>query len=91
MSSDSGRLPGQRKTWVGEVVSDKMDKTVVVLVQTKVKHPTYKKYVTRHKKFYAHDAANDCHIGDVVVIEECRPLSRLKRWSVREVQRRGVN
>jgi len=90
MSSDSESKSTSRKTWVGKVVSDKMDKTVVVLVQTKVKHRMYKKYVQRHKKFYVHDAENDCHIGDQVMIEECRPLSRSKRWVIREIQSRGV-
>lgn len=91
MSAENETGTRQRKTWVGEVVSDKMDKTVVVLVKTMVKHPAYKKYVTRHKKFYAHDAENECHAGDQVVIEECRPLSRKKRWAVREIQRRGIS
>lgn len=87
--SESSNNQANRKTWVGEVVSNKMDKTVVVLVQTKVRHPVYDKYVNRRKKFYAHDATNDCQVGDTVLIEECRPMSRLKRWSVREVQRRA--
>lgn len=79
-----------RKTWVGKVISNKMDNTVVVLVQTKKKHPVYKKYITRRKKFYAHDADNSCNIGDEVLIEECRPLSKLKRWNVREIKTHGV-
>lgn len=88
--SDSNASPRvSRKTWVGEVVSNKMDKTVVVLVQTKVRHPVYDKYVNRRKKFYAHDADNACRLGDTVVIEECRPLSRTKRWSVKEIQGRN--
>lgn len=79
-----------QKCMSGTVVSNSMDKTVVVMVQTKVQHPVYKKFVSRRKKFYAHDEANDCHVGDEVVIEACRPLSKLKRWSVREIKRRAV-
>lgn len=78
-----------RRTQVGKVVSNKMDRTVVVLVQTKVQHPVYKKYVSRRKKFYAHDEL-ECREGDEVLIEESRPLSRLKRWTVREIKRRAV-
>jgi small subunit ribosomal protein S17 len=69
----------------GVVVSDKMDKTVVVAVESRVLHPTYQKYVKRTSKFLAHCEANDCKIGDKVIIEETRPLSKRKRWNVREV------
>lgn len=69
----------------GVVVSDKMDKTVVVAVESRVLHPTYQKYVKRTSKFLAHCEANDCKVGDKVVIEETRPLSKRKRWNVREV------
>ena len=79
-----------RKSLVGKVVSDKMDKTVVVMVKAKVLHPMYKKYVTRRKKFYVHDPENDTRTGDEVLIEECRPLSKSKRWTVREVKTRAV-
>ncbi len=64
----------------GIVVSDKSDKTIVVRVETLVKHPLLKKYVRRRKKFTAHDPMNECGIGDKVKIVECRPLSRNKRW-----------
>lgn len=64
----------------GEVVSDKNDKTIVVRVETLVKHPLLKKYIRRHKKFTAHDPKNECGIGDMVKIIEYRPLSRNKRW-----------
>ncbi len=64
----------------GEVVSNKNDKTIVVRVETLVKHPLFKKYVRRRKKFTAHDPENICNIGDKVKIVECRPLSRNKRW-----------
>ncbi len=76
---------GIRKTNVGVVVSDKMDKTVVVSVERLVKHPRYEKYIKRTKKFKAHDENNECQIGDVVRIMETRPLSKTKRWRVVEI------
>ena len=76
---------GNKKEIVGVVVSDKMDKTVVVKVDSIVKHPVYKKYIKRRAKYKAHDELNSCGIGDKVLIVECRPLSRDKRWRVREV------
>ena len=78
-----------RKTRVGIVVSDKMDKTVVVLVKDKVKHPLYKKTVNKSKKFKAHDELNQYEIGDTVKIEETRPLSKDKRWRVVELIKKG--
>ena len=66
----------------GVVVSDKMDKTVVVKVERKVKHPLYKKFIRKSKKYSAHDAANACKIGDAVRIQECRPISKNKTWEV---------
>lgn len=66
----------------GRVVSDKMDKTVTVLVERRVKHPLYGKVIRLSKKYHAHDEANECHEGDLVVIEECRPLSKTKAWKV---------
>ena len=74
-----------RKTRVGVVVSDKMDKTIVVAVVRKVKHPLYKKYITRTKKFKAHDELNQCRIGDKVEIAETRPLSKDKCWRLVEI------
>ncbi len=73
---------GMRRTLVGMVVSDKMDKTVVVRVERLVQDPRYKKYVRRYSKFMAHDEANDCAIGDRVQIIEHRALSKNKRWKV---------
>ena len=67
---------------VGRVVSDKMDKTVTVRVERKVKHPLYGKYVTRSRKYHAHDENNEYHPGDLVAIEECRPISKTKAWRV---------
>lgn len=66
----------------GVVVSDNMDKTIVVNVERKFKHKLYKKYIRRTKKYHAHDEENSCKTGDKVTIRECRPLSKLKRWEV---------
>ncbi|MBA3027801.1 MAG: 30S ribosomal protein S17 [Proteobacteria bacterium] len=76
---------GQRKELFGTIVSDRMDKTVVVLVERLVKHPLYHKYIRRRSKFSAHDEANSCKIGDKVRITESRPLSRTKKWRVSEI------
>jgi len=75
---------------VGRVVSDKMDKTVVVAVDYVRRHPLYHKRITRTSKFMAHDERNECKEGDIVRIEETRPLSARKRWIVREILQRGV-
>lgn len=69
-----------RKTKTGKVVSNKMDKTVVLAIETKVKHPLYKKIVKRTYKLKAHDEKNECNIGDVIKVMETRPLSKEKRW-----------
>ena len=69
-------------TLSGKVVSDKMDKTITVLVERKVKHPLYGKIMIRSKKYHVHDERNEFHPGDMVVIEECRPLSKTKAWRV---------
>lgn len=74
---------GIRKTLQGVVVSDKMDKTVVVKVDRTVRHPVYLKTIKKSAKYKAHDEGNTCHLGDKVVIEESRPLSRDKRWKVK--------
>jgi small subunit ribosomal protein S17 len=79
-----------KNTKVGQVVSTKMDKTIVVEVTRRVSHPLYKRIVTRRKKFHAHDADNACQVGDFVRIAECRPLSRTKRWQLEAVIRRAV-
>jgi small subunit ribosomal protein S17 len=80
---------GRRKTRTGTVVSDKMDKTVVVLVERRYAHPLYGKQVRRSKKYHAHDENNEYNVGDVVRIVETRPLSKLKRWRVVEVIERA--
>ena len=74
---------------VGRVVSDKMDKTIVVAVDYLKPHPLYRKIIRKTSKFHAHDEENSCKTGDVVRIEETRPLSRTKRWSVIEIVKRG--
>ena len=76
---------GFRKVRIGEVVSDKMDKTIVVKIEDSVKHPIYKKIIKRTIKFKAHDENNECNIGDRVEIMETRPLSKDKRWRVSEI------
>ncbi len=78
-----------RKTRVGVVVSDKMDKTIVVAVKDNVRHPLYKKIVKRTYKLKAHDANNDCRIGDTVKVMETRPLSKEKRWRLVEIMERA--
>jgi small subunit ribosomal protein S17 len=80
---------GSRKTRIGTVVSDKMDKTVVVVVERRYAHPLYGKQVTRTKKYHAHDENNDFNVGDTVRIMETRPLSKLKRWRVVEALERA--
>mgnify|MGYP000884176912 FL=1 len=79
---------GNAKTLTGVVVSDKMDKTVVVQVERLVKHPVYKKYVRRRNRFTAHDEQNECRVGDTVLIRQSRPLSRTKRWRVSKILER---
>ncbi len=76
-----------RRILTGRVTSDKMDKTVTVLVDRRVMHPLYKKFIRRSKKYAAHDEANLCKVGDLVRIEECRPISKRKTWMV--IERNG--
>ena len=80
---------GKRKTMVGRVVSDKMDKTIVVSIERRTRHPLYKRVVRLTSKFKAHDELNEARVGDTVVIEESRPLSATKRWRLVEVVSRG--
>ena len=86
----ASRLQTPRTQKVGRVVSDKMDKTVVVAVDYVRRHPLYHKRITRTSKFFAHDESGNCKPGDLVRIEECRPMSKRKRWIVREVLERAV-
>ena len=80
---------GRRQVKVGRVVSNKMDKTAVVAVEETVTHRLYHRYMKKTKKFHAHDEENQCNVGDVVEIVSSRPLSRTKRWRVREIVKRA--
>ena len=80
---------GRRKEVVGEVVSNRMQKTIVVQAVRKKSHAFYGRVISKSKKFYAHDERNEAHIGDVVRLEETRPLSKLKRWRLKQVVRRA--
>ena len=81
--TETAKIAGTKaRQLTGRVVSDKMDKTVTVLVERRVKHPLYGKIVTRSKKYHAHDEKNEFHPGDLVLIEETRPLSKTKAWKV---------
>ena len=85
----AGETRAARKTRVGVVVSDKMQKTVVVEIQTTGRHPLYKKIVRHSRRFKAHDEAGEAHVGDTVVIAETRPLSKDKRWRVARIVERA--
>jgi len=76
------------RTLTGQVVSDKMDKSAVVLVERKVRHPLYGKYIRRSSKLHVHDAKNECRQGDTVTIQQCRPMSKTKSWTLLEVVER---
>ena len=79
-----------KRTLVGRVVSDKMDKTVTVLIERRVKHPMYEKIIVRSKKYHAHNENNEAKSGDLVQIEECRPLSKTKAWVVTKLLEKAV-
>lgn len=89
MDTDVQNLKKGKLVLQGVVASDKMDKTIVVEVMMRKLHPLYKKYVTRSKRFKAHDETNEAHLGDTVRVEECRPLSRDKRWRLIEIVERA--
>jgi small subunit ribosomal protein S17 len=89
MTGASPQVQNKRKTKVGRVVSDKMDKTIVVSVERLARHPLYKRVIRLTTKFKAHDELNDAHTGDTVVIEESRPLSATKRWKLVKVTQRA--
>ena len=84
------KVQGRRKEVVGEVVSSRMHKTIVVQVTRKKSHPFYGRVIARHKKFYAHDEKNEARVGDVVRLEETRPLSKLKRWKLKDIVRKAA-
>jgi small subunit ribosomal protein S17 len=88
-TAQTGQPRGERKIRQGVVTSNRMDKTVVVLVERRTTHPLYRKIVTRSQKLHAHDERNDVHVGDRVRIMETRPLSKTKRWRVIEVIERA--
>ena len=90
MAETATQAKGHRKQVVGEVVSNKMKKTIVVQVTRKKAHPFYGRVIARNKKFYAHDETNQAHVGDVVRIEETRPLSKLKRWKLKDIIRKAA-
>lgn len=81
---------GMKRQLTGTIVSNGMDKTVVVLVERLVKHPLYHKFIRRRAKFAAHDEANACQVGDKVLITESRPLSKTKRWRISEILEKAV-
>jgi small subunit ribosomal protein S17 len=82
MSENTAKL---ERSITGEVISNKMDKTIVVMGERKVKHPLYGKFIRRSTKYHAHDANNECNIGDTVMIKECRPMSKTKTWTLIKV------
>ena len=83
--AETNEKQSRRATKIGQVVSNKMSKTIVVEVIMKKAHPLYKRVIAKNKKFYAHDENNSAHVGDYVEIEETRPLSRLKRWRLKNI------
>lgn len=83
-------LKSTKKTLVGLVASDKMKKTIVVEVVRRMRHPVYHKYIQSRQRYKAHDENNSCKVGDRVLIEECRPMSRDKRWRLKEILERAV-
>jgi small subunit ribosomal protein S17 len=90
MAEQVAETIGHKNSKVGEVVSTKMAKTIVVEVTRRVAHPVYKRIVSKRKKFYAHDENGEAKVGDVVRIIECRPLSKLKRWQLQAILRKAV-
>jgi len=78
----------RRRTETGRVVSDKMDKSITVLIERRVRHPLYGKYITRSSRIHAHDEDNECRIGDVVTIAESRPISKTKSWKLLRIEER---
>lgn len=79
-----------KRTVQGKVVSNKMDKTITVMVERKVKHPVYGKYIKRSTKLHAHDASNECNEGDIVTVVACRPLSKSKKWMLENIVERAT-
>ena len=90
MAETTQKVQGRRKEIVGEVLANRMQKTIVVQVTRKKAHPFYGRVISRNKKFYAHDEKNEAHVGDVVRLEETRPLSKLKRWKLKDIVRKAT-
>jgi small subunit ribosomal protein S17 len=90
MAEATTEKQSRRNTKIGEVVSTRMAKTIVVRVDRQKAHPLYRRVISRSRKFYAHDEQNSAHVGDFVLIEETRPLSKLKRWRLKEIIRRAT-
>ena len=88
-TSENSAASKAARTLTGEVVSDKMDKTIVVMVERREKHRLYKKYVRRSSKLHAHDENNECKIGDTIAIEQCRPKSKMKAWRLHSIIERA--
>ena len=89
MTESNAKQPSKARTLIGQVVSNKMDRTISVVVERHVEHPVYRKYVRRSTKLFAHDERNECLEGDVVAIEECRPISKRKAWRLQKVLERA--
>lgn len=90
MTENNVETKALTRTLIGTVTSDKMDKTVTVLVERRVKHPLYGKYIVQNKKYHAHDESNNCSVGDKVEIAETRPLSKTKSWTVTRIVEKAV-
>lgn len=90
MTTESPERAKSVKTRRGVVTKNKMDKTVVVEVTRRVRHPKYQKFLKRRERYKAHDEQNECRVGDVVLLEECRPLSKEKRWTVKTIVEKAV-
>ncbi|MFT5448302.1 MAG: small subunit ribosomal protein S17 [Gammaproteobacteria bacterium] len=88
-TSENSSTARASRTLTGEVVSDKMDKTIVVMVERREKHRLYKKYIRRSSKLHAHDENNECKIGDTIAIEQCRPMSKSKAWRLHSIIERA--
>lgn len=90
MSEEANTEAKVKRSLLGRVVSDKMNKSIVVMMERQVKHPLYGKFIKRSNKFHVHDENNECKVGDTVMFKECRPLSKTKRWSLVKVVDRAA-
>jgi len=84
-----GEVAGAARVLIGQVVSDKMSKTITVLVERRIRHPLYKKFIRRSTKLHAHDENDECRIGDTVAIESCRPIAKTKSWRLNHIVERA--